>query len=84
MVGITYVYSDTIFAAVVVVVVVVFMSQRKYIRLGTQYLRSMGTFLYPPSLLNWTLEHDCLDTCCFGCLRCMCFCIFVFALVQRN
>ena len=20
-------------------------------------------------------EHDCLDTCCFGCLICMCFCI---------
>ena len=20
-------------------------------------------------------EHDCLDTCCLGCLICMCFCI---------
>ena len=30
-------------------------------------------------------EHDCLDTCCFGCLIYMyVFCIFVFAPVQRN
>ena len=46
-------------------------------------------------LLSWMLQHDCLDTCCFGCLICMCFdkreeedvhvfCIFIFAPVQRN
>ena len=27
----------------------------------------------PYLLLNWMFEHDCLDTCCFGCLICMCF-----------
>ena len=32
-------------------------------------------------LLSWMLEPDCLDTCCFGCLICMCF---VFAPVQCN
>ena len=29
----------------------------------------MSTFL----LLSWMFEHDCLDTCCFGCLICTCF-----------
>ena len=24
-------------------------------------------------LLSLMFEHDCLDTCCFGCLVCMCF-----------
>ena len=24
-------------------------------------------------LLSWMFEPDCLDTCCFGCLICMCF-----------
>ena len=24
-------------------------------------------------LLSWMFEHDCLDSCCFGCLICMCF-----------
>ena len=24
-------------------------------------------------LLRWMFDHDCLDTCCFGCLICMCF-----------
>ena len=38
---------------------------------------------YPSILLSWVFEHDCLDTCCFGCLICM-FCIFVFAPVQGN
>ena len=32
-----------------------------------------GFFLYPSLLLGWMIEHDCLDTCCFGCLMCMCF-----------
>ena len=41
-------------------------------------------FLFNPSLLfSWMFEHDCLDTCCFGYLICMC-CIFVFAPAQRN
>ena len=26
----------------------------------------------PPKLLSWMFKHDCLDTCCFGCLICMC------------
>ena len=34
-------------------------------------------FLYPSLLLSWMFEHDCLDTCCLGCLICMCF-IFLF------
>ena len=25
------------------------------------------------SLLSWMFQHDCLDTCCFECLMCMCF-----------
>ena len=29
-------------------------------------------------------EHDCLDTCCFECLICICFGFFLFAPVQRN
>ena len=24
-------------------------------------------------LLSWMFQHDCLDTCCFECLICMCF-----------
>ena len=46
----------------------------------TQYLRLIPTFpflkiffVYPSLLLSWLLEHDCLDTCCFGCLICTCF-----------
>ena len=23
-------------------------------------------------LLSWMFEHDCLDTCCLGCLICTC------------
>ena len=39
-----------------------------------RYLCFMGTFFFNPSLLlSWMLEHDCLDTCCFGCLIHMCF-----------
>ena len=30
-------------------------------------------FLYPSLLLSWMFEHDCLDTCCLGCLVYMCF-----------
>ena len=30
-------------------------------------------FYYPSLLLTWMFEHDCLDTCCFGCLKCMGF-----------
>ena len=39
----------------------------------------MGTwiFLYPSLLLSWMFEHACFDTCCFGCLICMC-CIFLY------
>ena len=24
-------------------------------------------------MLSWMFEHNCLDTCCFGCLICVCF-----------
>ena len=24
-------------------------------------------------MLSWTFEHDYLDTCCFECLKCVCF-----------
>ena len=24
-------------------------------------------------MLSWMFQHDCLDTCCFECLICMCF-----------
>ena len=29
-------------------------------------------------------QHDCLDTCCFECLICVCFGIFVFAPVHME
>ena len=29
-------------------------------------------FFFPP-LFSWMFQHDCLDTCCFECLMCMCF-----------
>ena len=46
------------------------------------YFLLLSLLLYYPSLLlGWMFEHDCLDRCCFGFLRCMCF---VFALVQRS
>ena len=32
---------------------------------------SMGTFFF--LLLSWMFQHDCLDTCCFGCLIYMYF-----------
>ena len=57
MVGITYVYIDTIFAFYGYIL--------------------FSFFLYPSLLLSWMFEHDCLNTCCFGCLACVlyfCFC----------
>ena len=30
-------------------------------------------FFNPSVLLSWMFEHDCLDTCCFGCSICMSF-----------
>ena len=42
-----------------------------------QYLGFMGTFFkYPSLLLTWMFEYNCLDTCCSGCLICMCFVFF--------
>ena len=38
-------------------------------------------FLFFFTLPCWMFEHNCLDTCCFGCLICICF---VFAPVQYN
>ena len=29
-------------------------------------------FFRPSLLLSWMLEHFCLETCCFGCLICLC------------
>ena len=28
---------------------------------------------HPPSLLSWMFGHGCLDSCCFGCVICLCF-----------
>ena len=39
----------------------------------TRYLGVMGIFLNHLYCLVGCLRHDCLDTCCFGCLICMCF-----------
>ena len=36
--------------------------------------------LNPYLLLSWMLEHDCLDTCCFGCVLCMCFVVLYFCI----
>ena len=30
-------------------------------------------FFFKPIFTAWMFEHDCLDTCCFGCHICMCF-----------
>ena len=35
-----------------------------------QYLGFIGNFFY---CFSWMFQHDCLDTCCFECLICMCF-----------
>ena len=43
-------------------------------------------FFYPPLLLTWMFEHDCLDTCCFKCLICMCFiflCLHLFSATEH-
>ena len=53
------------------------------------YSGFMGTssfflFKYPSLQRSWMFEHDCLDTCCFGCLFLHAFCIIVFELVQRS
>ena len=34
-----------------------------------RYLVFGGLF----SRFSWMFQHDCLDTCCFECLICMCF-----------
>ena len=37
-------------------------------------------------LLSWMFQHDCLDTCCFECLICMCFVFFylpLFSTIER-
>ena len=36
-----------------------------------QYLGLWVLFFF--KLLSWMFEHDCSNTCCFGCLMCMCF-----------
>ena len=30
-------------------------------------------FFFFFKLISWMFEYDCEDTCCFGCLICMCF-----------
>ena len=40
---------------------------------ANEKVRLFFLFLNPSLLLCWMFEHDCLDTCCFGCLICMCF-----------
>ena len=38
---------------------------------------------YPSSLISWMFEHNCLDTCCFGCLLCMCFVLHLFSAFEH-
>ena len=40
-----------------------------------RYLGFMGNF---SPLFSWMFHHDCLDTCCFDCLICMCF-VFLYS-----
>ena len=47
-----------------------------------RYTGFYGYFLF--FMHSWLFQHDYLDSYCFECLLCMCFCIFVFAPVQRN
>ena len=59
MVGITYVYIDTVFEFYV-------------------YLDFFNHHL----LFSWMFEHDCLDTCCFGCLICFLY-LHLFSAVEH-
>ena len=47
----------------------------------------MGTSIFfISSLLSWMFEHDCLDTCHFGCLICMSFvvlCVHLFSAIEH-
>ena len=51
-----------------------------------RFLCFMGyvDFLTHLYCLDECLRITILDTCCFGCLLCMCFIFFAFAPVQRN
>ena len=41
-------------------------------------------FQYPALLLSWMFEHDFMDTCCFGCLICVCFVfLHLFRAIER-
>ena len=38
------------------------------------------------SLFSWMFQHDCLDTCCFECLICMCFVVlylYLFSAIEH-
>ena len=64
MVGITYVYINTI------------LEFYGYIDLSNGVFTFVWVFFFyfhSSLLLSWMFEHDCLDTCCFGCLICMHF-----------
>ena len=37
------------------------------------YLYRLEPIITSECKLSWMFEYDCLDTCCFGCLICMCF-----------
>ena len=44
----------------------------------------VGTFFFNLSLqLSWMSEQDCLNTCCFGCLICMCF-VFLYSTCSQQ
>ena len=49
MVGVIYVYVDTVFGFI------------------------FSVFFFFKCLVWGMFEHDCLDTCCFDCLICVCF-----------
>ena len=54
-------------------------------RKGDKASHGMTFFLNPSLLYSWIFEHDCLDTCCFGCLICMCFiflCLCLFIVIK--
>ena len=58
MVGMTYLYIDTIFAFC------------RYVDLLVVFVLFScgGRGGYPSLLFNWMFEHGCLDTCCLGVL----------------